>query len=235
MDAVFWIGLWAGLFIATHLIVSSSAIRPRLVAAIGALPYRGIYSLISFATFIPLTIVFAHHKHVGPMLWYLRGAAPMRWLAWIMMFAALVVFTASLISPSPSGMGAEMSGAARSPITPRGILKLTRHPGFIGLGLFGIAHLLMNGWLGDVMFFATFPALGIIGGIHQDTRKVRELGDSYRQLIAQTSIFPGAALWDGRQHWTAVDTPWVAAAVGAGLTLLVILLHPMLFGGNPLG
>ena len=68
MDAVALIGFWAALFLMTHLGISSAAIRPRLVGAIGEQPYRGIYSLVSFATFVPLVVVFARHKHAGAML-----------------------------------------------------------------------------------------------------------------------------------------------------------------------
>ena len=43
----------------------------------------------------------------------------------------------------------------------------------------------MNGWSGDVIFF-TIPALGIIGGLHQDRRKIREIGDRYREFVVKT-------------------------------------------------
>jgi len=48
-----------------------------------------VYSLVAIATLAALIIVFAHHKHAGPLLWYLRATAPIRWLAWSMMLAAL--------------------------------------------------------------------------------------------------------------------------------------------------
>ena len=92
------------------------------------------------------------------MLWYLRGVAPLRWLVWLMMLVALIMWVASLITPNPGALGAPDN------LTPRGILKLTRHPGFVAFAIFGFAHMLMNGWAGDLVFFGTFPALGIFGG-----------------------------------------------------------------------
>jgi len=230
MDPVVLIALWAALFLITHIAVSSSAIRPRLVAAVGESPYRGIYSLISFATFVPLVIVFSRNKHAGPMLWNLRDVAPIRWLVWLMMLAAFILFVASLITPNPGGVGAPASAG-----TARGILKLTRHPSFVALSIFGLAHMLMNGFAGDVLFFATFPAVGILGGLHQDRRKLEEIGDKYRRFMAETSFFPGAALMSGRQQWTANDTPWLAILIGVATAALMVAVHPMLFGGNPLG
>jgi uncharacterized membrane protein len=230
MDATVWIALWAFSFLASHLIISSSAVRPRLMGAVGAQPYRGIYSIVAAATLGPLIYEFAHNKHAGPLLWDLRADGPIRWLAWILMLAAFILFVGGFINPNPGGMAPSSGGSE-----PRGILKITRHPSFVAFGLFGIAHMLMNGWAGDVIFFGVFPALGIIGGMHQDQRKIRELGDRYRELLAKTSFVPFAALVSGRVKWTSGDMPWAAIGAGAVLTVAIVALHPTLFGGNPLG
>jgi uncharacterized membrane protein len=229
MNPVSAIGALAILFAGTHLFISSAFVRPRLVQRLGEQPFRGVYSLAAFATLIPLTIVFARHKHAGALLWYLRDAAPLRWLAWLMMLTALIFFVAGLVNPSPATIGA----SAERPVA--GILKVTRHPSFIAFALFGIAHLLMNGWAGDVLFFGSFPALGIAGGIHQDRRKLHEIGEPYRRFVAETSFFPGVALFDGRQRWSGADMPWTAIAIGAAATIIIIILHPIIFGGSPLG
>ncbi len=177
MDPVALIAFWAALFLVTHLGVSSSAIRPRLVATVGESPYRGIYSLIGFATLVPLVIVFFRNKHAGPLLWDLRNVAPVRWLVWVMMLAAFILLVASLINPSPGAMGAPENASGA-----RGLLKVTRHPSFVALSIFGLAHMLMNGFAGDVIFFAIFPAVGILGGLHQDRRKLGEIGDKLSQV-----------------------------------------------------
>ncbi len=230
MDATVWIAMWAVLFLASHLVISSSAVRSALIKAVGAQPYRGIYSLVAVATLGPLIYEFGHNKHSGPLLWYLRAVAPIRWFAWLLMLAALVLFVGSFINPNPGAMGAP-GGRTE----PRGILKITRHPGLVGFSLFGIAHMLMNGWAGDVIFFGMFPALGILGGMHQDARKIRDLGDRYREFLAKTSFVPFAALISGRIRWTSTDMPWAAICTGAFLTAAIVALHPTIFGGNPLG
>ena len=73
------------------------------------------------------------------------------------------------------------------------------------------------------------------GSDRQDARKEVQLGASYKSLVENTSFFPGLALVDGRHHWTSTDTPWAAIAIGIVLTALILWLHPMIFGGNPLG
>ena len=229
MNPAVAIGLWAILFIGSHLVISSDQVRPRLIGRIREQPYRGVYSFVAFATFVPLVVAFARHKHAGPMLWYLRDVPPVRWLAWVLMLASLIFLVAGLVSPSPAAVGTP------SPQPPRAILKITRHPAFVAFALFGFAHMLMNGWVGDLFFFGSFPALGILGGIHQDRRKIGELGDSYRKFLAETSFFPGAALSSGRQQWSSADTPWTAIVIGVAATIAIVMFHPAVFGGSPLG
>jgi uncharacterized membrane protein len=229
MSPVLAIGVWAVLFVGAHLFISSSLMRPRLVDRVGEQAFRGVYSLVAFATFIPLVIVFAHHKHSGPVLWYLRATAPIRWLAWLMMLAALVFLVAGLLNPNPGAIG------AAAPRRVGGIQKVTRHPSFIAFAIFGFAHMLMNGWAGDLLFFGSFPALSILGGLHQDRRKFHEIGEPYRRFVAETSFFPGLALFDGRQRWRSDDMPWLAMGIGIAATVVLVMVHPTIFGGAPLG
>jgi uncharacterized membrane protein len=229
MDPTLVIAFWAVLFVASHLVISSNAVRPVLVGKLGPQPYRGIYSLVALVTFVPLLIAFAHHKHAGPMLWYLRGILPIRWLVWLMMLAAFIFLVGAFVNPSPGAIGAPSNRP------PGGILKISRHPFFVAVAIFAFAHLLMNGWAGDVFFFGSLAALAIIGGWHQDQRKLAELGAPYRALVDSTSFMPFAAIVRGRQAWTGADIPWIPIALGAVAAFVVLMFHPMLFGGNPLG
>lgn len=232
MEPVAAIAMWSALFVATHLLISSNAVRPRLIKLIGDQPFRGVYSIVAIGTLMPMIIVFARHKHAGVMFWYLRNFGPARLLTWIMMFAALIILVAGVINPGPSSMVASAGSAASGA---HGVLKLTRHPSFVAISLFGFAHMLMNGWAGDLIFFGAFPALGILGGIHQDRRKLRDLGDSYRRFVESTSFFPSVALISGRQRLTTSDMPWIAIGIGAALGVVLVMFHPYWFGGSPMG
>ena len=68
MDPVAAIAMWSSLFVATHFLISSQALRPRLINLIGGERYRRLYSLLAIAILAPMMIVFARHKHAGPML-----------------------------------------------------------------------------------------------------------------------------------------------------------------------
>src|SRR5579875_966731 len=230
MGAVEIIALWAALFIGSHFFLSFGPVRSAITGAIGEQAFRVFYSLIALGTFIPLVVVFARNKHAGPMLWNLRDVAPLRWLVWLMMLAATVIFVASFITPNPATIGVPTGDG-----TTRGILKLTRHPAFVAFSLFGFAHMLMNGWIGDIAFFATFPLLGLVGAWHQDRRKLREGGERYCRFFDQTSLMPGVALLSGRQRLSAGDFPWLTTAIGIAAFLALVALHHRLFGGYPLG
>jgi uncharacterized membrane protein len=139
------------------------------------------------------------------------------------------LLVAGLINPNPAAIGAP----ARN--RPSGILKLTRHPSFVAFVCFGLGHLLMNGWVGDIIFFGGFVVLGIAGGIHQDLRKLREMGAPYRDFLAATSFFPGGALLGRRVEWSSGDMPWTAGALGIAVGILLVVFHPVMFGGSPVG
>jgi uncharacterized membrane protein len=229
MDPVAEIALWASLFVGMHFLLSSRSIRGRLISLFGEQAFRGIYSLVAIGTFIPMLVVFGHNKHAGAMLWNLRGDAAARGLTWFLMFAAVIFLAAGLINPSPAAIGAAGKGR------PAGILKITRHPTFVAFVCFGLGHLLMNGWAGDIIFFGSFVVLGGLGGIDQDRRKSRGIGAPYREFVADTSFFPGAALIGRRVQWSRGDMPWAAIAVGIVGAILLVTFHRVMFGGSPLG
>ena len=229
MDPVVAIAFWTSLFVGMHFLLSSRPVRASLVGLIGTQPFRGVYSLVAIGTFVMMLLAFGHHKHAGPMLWNLRGQPVARVMTWFLMFVALLLLVSGLINPNPGAIGAPSS------YRPTGILKITRHPSFVAFACFGLAHLLMNGWAGDAIFFGGFVVLGIVGGIHQDRRKLREIGTPYRDLLAATSFFPGAALISHRAAWSRGDMPWTAITVGVAITIVLVAIHPMVFGGFPLG
>jgi uncharacterized membrane protein len=219
--------LWMA-FAGTHIALSSGRIRPRLIAGIGAQPFLGVYSLVALALFVPLVRLYFRHRHAGPVLWTSAGPPAGAVAAnHVLMAAALVLVVAAVLpgSAAPSAMGA---GAA-APLTARGTTRVTRHPLFAGLALFGIAHLLVNGALGDVVFFGGFPLYGWIGARHQDARLARQR-PGYAAFVAETSFVPFAAIVRGRQRLVAGELPWAAIAGGLAATVALRHWHGTLFG-----
>ncbi|MEK7282710.1 MAG: NnrU family protein, partial [Acidobacteriota bacterium] len=112
------------LFAGTHIGGSSRPVRARLIRAVGLQGFKGIYTLVAFATFIPLCYVYFTNKHAGTALF--TPGAGLRLLAQAIMLLAFVVLAQGIATPSPLGSQAEMTGAF--PDRARGIQRVTRHP-----------------------------------------------------------------------------------------------------------
>ena len=127
------VGLWLG-FAGSHMILSSDPLRRSLVARLGAGPFLGLYSVVALAFFVPLVRTYFAHKHAGPLLWSIPLGTPLRMAIYVAMAVAFVLMVAGLVRPSPADI-------VPGDPTPHGAQRLTRHPLFMGLGLFGLLHL----------------------------------------------------------------------------------------------
>ena len=183
MSPALWIGGVGFAFVASHLILSHPPVRAPVVRRMGIWPFRALYSVVSFATLVPLIILFVYNRHAGPVVFRVpwSGVGPVAELLIVVGFALLV---GSLVKPPPSSI---MYGG-RAPNV-RGMTALTRHPVSMGVSLWGLGHMLMNGWVGDLLFFGTFVAVGLLGSWHQDHRLARERR-GYGELMAETTFFP---------------------------------------------
>lgn len=215
--------LWTG-FIGGHLVMSHPPVRAPLRAALGPNGFASLYSLMALGFFVPLAIVWWSHRHQGPMLWMLRGVPGLTHIVELVVLLGFGLEVAGLLQPAPGSMSYSLAG--RTPEV-RGINTVTRHPLFVGVSLWAIAHLAMNGWATDVAFFAGFPVMTALGCIHQDWRKVQEDG-AFRKIIEQTSIIPFAAALRG--HPVRLDRmSWIGLGAGAAMAVVLRLFHSRLF------
>jgi uncharacterized membrane protein len=211
--------LWLA-FAATHMGMSSLRLRPDLVARLGERGFQGVYSLVALGIFVPLVWIYFDNKHAGAHLWFLGTAPAVRWASYLGMGAALVLVVGGVVQPSPASMA---SGDA----TVRGVLRLTRHPVFMGAGLFGLVHLLCaNVHAAELVFFAGFPIFAVAGCRHQDRRKLATLGEPYRRFCEQSPLLP----FTGGGIARGLGEMPLALAVGVGLAVLLRLFHAKLFG-----
>ena len=93
--------LWLG-FAGSHLLLSTLPVRRRLVTRMGEQPFRGLYSLVAFAFFVPLVLTYFTHKHGGPILWALPHGPVLTSTVYLMMGFAFVLVAAGLLQPSPA-------------------------------------------------------------------------------------------------------------------------------------
>jgi uncharacterized membrane protein len=226
MGAVFVLLFWWLLFGGTHIVLSSSAMRPKLIARLGERPFLGVYSLVAFATLIPLVTYYAGHKHVGLHLWRTFGPYLIaRDLNLALMAFAFVLLVLGLVARPPSSM--IPSGGAPEAY---GVTRITRHPTFAAIFLFGIAHCFMNGYLIDLVFFGGFSVFAWIGAAHQDSRKVVDM-PGYAEFKNSTSFVPFGAMLNGQQQLNLQELRWPIVLLALVIFYIVRAYHPQLFGG----
>jgi uncharacterized membrane protein len=217
---------WWLLFAGTHIGGSSQALRTALIRRLGLTGFKGIYTLVALATFIPLCSVYARHKHAGALL-FVPDSSLLAATEGLML-VALVVLAQGLATPGPMSTQAELSGRFSPEV--RGIQRVTRHPQNLAFILFGFSHLLVNPFSADLIFFGGFVVYGIASAIHQDDSQRIAGIPEVREYLAVTSALPFAAIVTGRQRLAAREYSRTAL-VGALLLYVVLrIFHSRLFG-----
>ena len=177
------LALWA-VFALTHAVLSSRLVRPRSVRLLGERLFQGLYSVVAFAVFVPLVMVYAGNKHAGPLLWSIDPNLLIDLITRIGNTIAIMLMVAGLFRPSPTGVtGTPMR-------KPRGVQRITRHPLFMGIVLWAFMHLLVNGYASDVAFFGGFVFFGLLGSWHQDHRQVALPDGAYAKFCEQSPFLP---------------------------------------------
>jgi uncharacterized membrane protein len=224
MDPVLGILLLWLAFAATHIGLSSSRVRPRLVGALGPLAFSALYSVVALALFVPLIRLYFTNKHAGPVLWALPRGPLLTWTVYAGMGVALVLLASSFLQPSPAGM-------APASLTPHGVQRITRHPLVMAFVVFAAVHLLPNGWAADVAFFAGFAVFALTGAAHQDHRKIQTgVPAGYKEFAAQTPFIP----FTGRETLKGLrELSPIAVVVGIAAAIAIRFFHSTWFGGNP--
>lgn len=215
--------MWWVAFAGTHLVLSSRRLRPVLVRRLGAQAFQGVYSLVVLVLFVMLLRAWWPERHTGPLLWSLVGVPGARTVAVALAFTGIALVGLSFFQPSPVVPIPGLSTAAR------GVMRITRHPLFVGLALWGLAHVLMNGWLSDVIFFGGFAVFPIVGGLHQDARRRAE-DARLAPFYAETSVVPFAAIAAGRNRLVLREIPLAGVLAGVALATFLYTFHDRLFG-----
>ncbi len=116
--------------------------RTATIGKLGELPWKGLYSVLSIATFALLVWGFMRARQNPVLLWTPPGA--MRHVAALLMVPAWILFVAAYV--------------------PRNWFKSRlHHPQFLSVKVWAVAHLLANGMLVDVLLFGGFLVWAVLG------------------------------------------------------------------------
>lgn len=217
--ALVWIGI--------HLGLAGTRVRDAIVSLIGDRPFRGLFSLASIASLVFL--VWAWSNSGTTPLWY----APtwLRWVLVVVMLIAFVLFAASLSGRNPTMVGGEAAMAQ----PPRGIQRVTRHPMLWSFALWAAVHMVGNGDTAALVFFGAVLVVALAGMPSIDAKLARRDPATWQALSAATSIVPFAAIAARRNRFVPREIGWAPALIGVIAWVLLLLLHPWLFGVAPVG
>ena len=208
----------AALFFAgIHLGIAGTAMRDR---AIGILGKNGYMAAFAVASVIGLGwLVVAYNRAPYLVIWgMLEWWKP---IAIILMVPAALLVAIGLTTPNPTSVAQE--GRLKQP--PQGIVRITRHPFLTGVGLWALVHLIGNGDLASLVFFATWAIVALAGTVSIDAKRRRLLGAAWEPFAAQTSIVPFAAIAAGRNRF-------VPREIGLWRWGIALLAYALMLGGH---
>ena len=197
-----------------HLGVAGTTIRDRAIAALGQSGYRVAFSIASVIGVVWLVMAYNRAPYVvtwGMLEWWKPFAI-------ILMLPASLLAVIGLTTPNPTSVAQE--GRLAQP--PRGIVRVTRHPFLTGVGLWALVHLIGNGDVASLVFFAVWAVVAIAGTVSIDRKRRRLLGAAWEPFAAQTSIVPFAAIAAGRNRFRPGEIG--AWRWGAAVVVYVLML-----------
>lgn len=186
------------LFLGSHLGISSTTLRGRLVTMLGQGGYLLAYSLVAALTLAYLIWMYS----AAPRYDYLWLPQPALYaVPKIVMPIAMIFLLGGFMTRNPTvvGMEGSLRGSDPESLT-RGLTRITRHPFQWSVVLWSASHLIANGDRASVVFFATFLVLGLAGGPLIDRKKAAQLGSDWAGYARVTSNVPFAAIVRGHNR-----------------------------------
>ncbi|MEC7761882.1 MAG: NnrU family protein [Pseudomonadota bacterium] len=215
------------LFVASHFLPRLGDLRGRLIARIGRRAYFAGYGLLSLALLV--WVIAAAGRAPFVELWPQTGWT--RWVPNLAMPVALILAAAGPGLRQPFTLGGKR-GVPLDPADP-GLAALSRHPLFVALALWALAHMVPNGDLAHVILFGLFAALALAAIPIFDARARQSLGPDAPAFFATTAILSLRPL--ARPTWCRANARSLAirTAIAIALWLTLYALHGPVIGVPP--
>jgi len=215
-------------FLFTHVGIAGTRLRFVIVDRIGDTAYIVFYSLISTIGVIWLFAAYLTAPYV--VLWgQLYG---LRVVALVTMLLAFGFIIIGLTSRPQTLFGAAALDYRLEDVA--GIARVTRHPILIGLLLWSVTHMIVNGDVAALILFGSLTLLTALGIVSMDAKRARRLGDDWPPFVEQTSVTPWLAIWRGRNRFVAAEIGWWRMLAVVITFLLMLVLHVPVIGVSPL-
>lgn len=184
-----WLSVGLVLFAGIHLVAAARSLRAFLIEAAGERLYKAIFALVSLAGIVLMGYGFALYRRQGWIdLWF--PPAYLTHIAALLVLIAVILIVASYVRGS--------------------IFRRLKHPMLIGVMLWALAHLLVNGDLGSIILFTGILLWALVDRVSLH----------YRSDPGAPPIPAGGVMND-----------LIAVVVGVALYLLLaFIFHPVVIG-----
>lgn len=209
--------------------------RPYGEKIVGARAWRVIFAFPSLCLAYSWITYFIAHAHDGYRFYDLSGVGAAHGVAWSVNFLSFFFLY-------PSVFNLKEVAAVEPPtlhLWETGIIRITRHPQFIGQSMWSAAHLAMVGTSFTALTMALLVGHHAFSCWNGDRRYREEFGDELWNTVVKerTSIVPFQAVLEGRQvlpddyYKELLRGPYFVIAAG---TLGAYFAHPYMQGGAAL-
>lgn len=199
------------LFSILHLATATRSIRRPIVGRLGEGAYKGIFALLSLAS-------FGGMLHGYATMEYIEYWQPEKMVVLAQTFIFMPISFVLLVSSYVS----------------RGTRRLTRHPMLIGVTLACFGHVLVNGDLAAIVLFGGIGGYCILAMLWSDIQTKASLEERDCQLLAQTGYMPSLMRLRVAPQDILPRLGIIGPSIGVVLYGLALTYHGQLFGVSPL-
>jgi len=161
------------IFIAIHLFPAFQSRRAALIERLGELKYKGLFSLVSLASFALILIGKANASFIE--IW--QPPQMLAVVTKILMLPAIILLVAAYF--------------------PSNFKRKIRHPMLIAVKIWAIGHLLINGDLASIILFGSFLVFAVLAMISANQRKEWHKPKEQSVLMDILVILIGGAAYTG--------------------------------------
>lgn len=220
------LGLACALFLGLHWLVAGSPLRRVIVTITGEKIFRAVFSLAVLVSLLWMGWAYAHAPYIET--W--GEAVDLKPVALVLMAFAFVFFIVGTFAKNMSILNQNTP----EDVNVKGMLRITRNPGLIGLGLWGLAHFIVNGdWAGHLLF-GSFAFQGLVGPLNMERKYRKKFGAAWDAYVSQTSHVPFLAILTRRNRLVLSEISKSLLIASLLAYALVLYYHAAWFGVSPL-